>query len=304
MQHFNLGVNLLQADLDDYLGKLAALGYTHLYYNGGIFARSEADLQHAARLCADHGILPFAAHAPGQFLPNDPDQLDTWIERHKRVFDKASILGCRSITFHVGSVDGVRNEETAAYIAKVGRTRFDDINFRTVAEIAAYAHTLGMQIAVENLSRDIVNNYVRTIDDIKRVLAGAGNPAGAGICVDAGHANISGLRAADLIREAGSLLIETHFNDNFGWLSTENAINDIHRPPGIGTVDWVAVVEALDQVGYTHPVIFELGPKFEEDRVDSFIYLALENWRQFERVYRFQCASLPVDGMVDEVVAG
>jgi sugar phosphate isomerase/epimerase len=134
---------------------------------------------------------------------------------------------------------------------------------------------------------------VRTIPDILRVLAGAGNPAGAGICVDAGHANISGLSAAEMIRQAGPLLIETHFNDNFGWLSTENAINDIHRPPGVGTVDWVAVVDALDQIGYSRPVIFELGPKFEEDTVDSFIYLALENWRQFERICRFHRGQLP-----------
>jgi sugar phosphate isomerase/epimerase len=166
------------------------------------------------------------------------------------------------------------------------------MNFHTVRALADYAHSLGMKLAIENLSRDIVANYVRDIVDIKRVIAGAGNPAGVGINVDTGHANISGLDPAAMIREAGSLLIETHFNDNFGWMEPVNATNDIHRVPGIGTVPWVPVISALVEIAYPNPVIFELGPKFAQDAVDTFIMLAYHNWRQFEAVAEFHRATL------------
>ncbi len=292
MVPFKLGVSLLQADLDDYLRKLNQLGYSYLYFGGRFFEQSDRDLAQAARRCAEHGILPFAAHAPGHFLPADPAELDTMLERHQRFFDKAAMLGCRSVTHHIGSVEGVRNEETARYISQVGADQFDAMNFRMVHELAGYAHSIGLKLAIENLSRDIVNNYVRDIPAIKRVIAGAGNPAGVGINVDTGHANISGLDPAAMIREAGSLLIETHFNDNFGWMEPVNSTNDIHRVPGIGTVHWVSVVAALVEIEYPNPIIFELGPKFEQDTVDTFLTLAYHNWRQFEAVYSFHQATL------------
>jgi sugar phosphate isomerase/epimerase len=287
MKTFSLGVNILSKDLGSYLLRLREIGFEHLYYNGGLFARPESELQEAVDLCDQHGIMPFAAHAPGQFLPDHPDKLADKIAQHKAMLDKAHLLRCQSVTFHVGSVDNVRNEESAAFIAAIGADRFDEMNFRTVRELADHAARRNMKIAIENLSRDIVNNYVRDIVDIERVIAGADVNVGVGICVDAGHANISALRAGDMIRRAGSCLIETHFNDNFGWLSPINAINDIHRPPGVGTVDWVDVVAALHEIHYAGPVIFELGPKFDTDDVDTFLRLAYDNWRQFESVYRF-----------------
>lgn len=291
MKPFELGVNVLAADLDAYLAQIKEIGFRYLYFNGGIFQKSEAELAQAIESCDRHGIIPFAAHAPGQFLPESPDDLEARIAFHQSVLDKAHLLRCRSVTFHVGSVVNVRNEETQDYIQGIGADRFDEMNFRTVRELAHYAGEKGMKIAVENLSRDIVNNYVRDIAAIERVLEGAGATEGVGICIDTGHANISGLHAADLLRSAGARLIETHFNDNVGWLCPENSINDIHRPPGVGTVDWVDVVAALDEIEYTGPVIFELGPKFDDDSVDTFLNLAHDNWRQFEAIYRFHTAN-------------
>lgn len=281
-----LGINTLSPDLEAFILKLAEFGYTHIYFSGRVFTQSEKQLEHIVGFCEQNGIAPFAAHAPGQFLPGNTAGLRQTIERHKQVVDKAAILGCRSLAFHVASVEGVRNEETGQFIAQIGMQRFDEMNFHVLHELACCAEKRRVRIAVENLSRDIVADYCRTVADLKRIIQGAGHP-NVGICIDTGHAHISGLSAAEMILEAGDLLIETHFNDNFGWLCAENAINDIHRPPGIGTVDWLRVVDALDRVGYGNPIIFELGFRGEDDALGSFLQQTRDNWQAILQAWRY-----------------
>lgn len=286
-----IGMNTFSSDVEAFIPKLAVLGYSHIYFSGRLLTQSEEYLERIAALCDRHEIVPFAAHAPGQFLPKDETGLSQTLERHKQVIDKAALLNCNSVTFHVASVEGVRNEETGQFIEQIGMRRFDEMNFHMVRELAYYAEKKQIRIAVENLSRDIVANYCRTMDDLKRIIHRAGHP-NVGICIDTGHANISGLSAAELILEAGDLLIETHFNDNFGWICSENAINDIHRPPGIGTVNWLHVIDALNRIGYGNPIIFELGFKGGEDTLDSFLRLAYDNWQSILQVWHTVKSSL------------
>jgi sugar phosphate isomerase/epimerase len=287
-----IGMNTMYPDIEVSVHKLAEYEYTHVYFDGTIFFETDERLGQIAQLCNNCGVIPFAAHAPWQFIPSDPAELDQTIGRHKANIDKAAILRCNSVTFHVASVQGVPNEATGQFIEQVGKRAFDEMNWHMLGELARHAGKHGMSIAVENLSRDIVGNYCRTVSDLKKIIDGAGQP-NVGICIDTGHANISGLRAADLILEAGDLLIETHFNDNFGWLCPENAVNDLHRPPGIGTVDWLRVVEALDRIGYQGPIDFELGVKRDEETLDDLLRLTRDNWRMITRAWQYVKAGLP-----------
>jgi len=281
-----IGINLLHPDIVLCIRKLAAFGYTHIYFNGRIFGQPEAEIKRVAHLCEQYGIIPYAAHSPHPFLPYEEANLDQMIQRHRDVLDKAAILRCNSVTQHVASVEGVRNEDTAQFIAHVGRAQFDEMNLRMVRELAAYGERLGIKVAIENLPPDIVADYILTMDDVKRIIEEAGHP-NVGICVDTGHAHIAGLSAAEMIREAGELLIETHFHDNFGWHCPVNTINDLHRPPGIGTVDWMRVLDALDEIGYDRPIIFELGTKGEDDTLDDLLRLTRDNWRYIVQAWRY-----------------
>ncbi len=287
-----IGTNTIYPDIDLSIHKLAEFGYTHVYFDGTVFGVPEEELVRILQVCAQTGILPFAAHAPGQFLPHNAGGLERTIARHKVTLDKAAMLHCKSVTFHVASVESVRNEETSAFIEQVGKQAFDEMNWHTLRELALHAQSHGMSIAVENLSRDIVGNYCRTVNDLKRIIDGAGQP-NVGICIDTGHANISGLKAAEMILEAGDLLIETHFNDNFGWLCPENAVNDLHRPPGVGTVDWLRVMEALDRIAYEGPIIFELAVKGDFHALDDLLRTTYSNWRMITRAWQYVKAGLP-----------
>lgn len=286
MVYTQIGINTMYPDVEVFLHKLAEYGYSHVYFDGQVFAETEERLRHFVRVCEVCGITPFGAHAPGQFLPNNPAELDPMIAHHKLTLDKAAMLRCTSVTFHIASVQGVANEETGTFIDKVGKRAFDEMNWYLVRELASYAQAYGISIAVENLSRDIVGNYCRTVADLKQIIAGAGHP-NVGICIDTGHANISGIAAAEMILDAGPLLIQTHFNDNTGWLCPSNAFNDLHRPPGIGTVDWLRVVDALEHIRYDKPVIFELGFKDGYDTLDDLLRMTRDNWHMITRAWQY-----------------
>ena len=283
-----LGVNTFYPCVETLLQKLEDLGYSHVYFSSRIFAQSDKEMERIASLCKQHGILPCGAHSPDKFLPQEEKDLDRTIELHKKVLDQALILGCDSVNFHVASVNEIPNEDTGRFIEKIGAQKFDEMNFAVLSELARHAGKNKMMVAVENLPRDIVANYCRNMSDLRRIIGGA-DEANVGICIDTGHAHISGLKSSDMILEAGDKLIQTHINDNFGWLCEENAINDIHSPPGTGTVDWLRVVDALAKIGYERPITFELkfrGQPDNPDELDQFLRLTRDNWRMIVQLWK------------------
>ena len=84
--------------------------------------------------------------------------------------------------------------------------------------------------------------------EIAALAAEIGRPEIA-LALDTGHANL--VQSAD--REtlaAGPRLATTHVHDNDGRA-------DSHRPPGQGTIDWVAWTSALNAIGYRGPIMLE-----------------------------------------------
>lgn len=73
-----------------------------------------------------------------------------------------------------------------------------------------------------------------------------------GICIDTGHANVSGIHTGSFIRMVGSRLKATHIDDN-------NRDGDTHLPPFFGTVDWADTMKAFRDIGYEGDFSFELG---------------------------------------------
>jgi len=72
------------------------------------------------------------------------------------------------------------------------------------------------------------------------------------ICLDTGHANISGLNLADTVHAMGSRLKVVHFNDNF-------VVGDHHVAPLTGTIDWKRLIRAMADVGYEGVLNLEIG---------------------------------------------
>ena len=131
-----------------------------------------------------------------------------------------------------------------------------------------------MSINVENIEGEFDSAY-RTAEEIRTIIDPVGSAA-MGVCLDAGHAHMSDVSVAGMVRELGRDLREVHFHDNLGKA-------DRHRVVGVGSIDWVDVIRALDEINYRSPIVFEWCGTYWSDI--PFVDIARGhyfNWRQFE----------------------
>ena len=89
-------------------------------------------------------------------------------------------------------------------------------------------------------------------------------------CLDSGHTNlgVNGgfLSVPDFIRYFGSRIKMLHLHDN-------NGFSDQHLIPAQGNIDWPAVFDALDEIGYDGYYNYELAPKYGDSLKDGIMFL-------------------------------
>ena len=119
-----------------------------------------------------------------------------------------------------------------------------------VEAISAIAETcadLGVRLAVENLPPGYLTSSSSELMSVVEQFP----PDIVGVCVDTGHANLTGEGVA-LIERCSDRIVTTHLHDNDG-------TGDSHLAPGFGTIDWDAVGAALALSAYDGPLMFEVG---------------------------------------------
>ena len=107
------------------------------------------------------------------------------------------------------------------------------------AEIAAYKEKIA-GFSVETLATGPV--YAKDEATVRAQFEFA-KKLGIKTCWDTGHAHTAGLAQSHEIELLGNTLALVHLHDNDG-------INDSHRLPKSGTIDWDDVFDALDEIGY------------------------------------------------------
>jgi sugar phosphate isomerase/epimerase len=113
-------------------------------------------------------------------------------------------------------------------------------------------------MAVENMPARGQRRPGVAIAEVAAIVDGLGDHVG--ICLDVGHSNLSGLDATDEVSAAGERLLALHLQDNDG-----NG-EDQHLLPGQGTVDWDAVLNAIDRLDFRGPRTLEV---IDRDHVDA-----------------------------------
>ena len=132
---------------------------------------------------------------------------------------------------------------------------YDESLMRTrgsLEALAAAAAEAGIRLALENM---IPRPGKRPGCDMAEVLAlidGLGDHVG--VCLDTGHNNPTGAKVADSALLAGVGLFTLHLQDNNGRVN-----EDEHLLPGEGTIDWDALLDALDELHFDSPRIFEVA---------------------------------------------
>ncbi len=193
-------------------------------------------LEHAARakaLLQAYGLVCNQAHAPFGFQYGNPtDCSDPVYLSIVRAMEFASILGARHIVVHAIHVpDGT---DCLAY------------NIAYYQSLEPYCRKFGIRIAVENLK-----NSLNTPELHNGVLEALDPQWFCGL-VDVGHAILCGYTAQDYIRSMlPGRLQGLHVHDNFGH-------KDDHMIPGIGVIEWDAVIEALADISYAGDFTLEI----------------------------------------------
>lgn len=124
---------------------------------------------------------------------------------------------------------------------------------RSLAELEPYARLLGVRIALENLFEGNQANLTSLFNEFA--------PDFLGLCYDTGHGNmvLEGMEFLDTWKERLAVL---HLHDNDG-------INDQHKLPFQGTVDWERFIRILDHSAYRGPVNLECTMGNHKDMPDD-----------------------------------
>jgi len=111
-------------------------------------------------------------------------------------------------------------------------------------------HGIGM--AIENMSNTA--NHINAWGNMDRLISLVDelDAPDVGICLDTGHAWLTGYDPAECVRRIGKRLKCTHIAENHGQQKDE------HIAPFMGTIDWAGLVRALREIDYQNDFSFEI----------------------------------------------
>jgi len=164
----------------------------------------------------------------------DPSQREKTVGYMKRVVTLAKELDGKIVTVvpaTVGKVvaDGTPEQEWTWLV-------------QGLKEVYAHAEKAGIRLAIEPLNR--FETYLINRGDQAQVLADAVGP-NCGICLDLFHMNIEESDILGAFRKAKGRIVDVHIADNNRFA------------PGMGTLDFPAIVETIKGTGYDGALTLE-----------------------------------------------
>ena len=186
------------------------------------------------------------AHAPFEVKSEDPfDVSNVRYLRLIRSLESASIMGAKCIIVHaLTPPEGVSMLE---------------YNYRFYKSLEPYCEKFGIKVAVENLFTSPRDPETKLLSNKKfgkpaymMELMNKLSPDNFVICIDLGHAKLTGNNPEDFIRGIdGSRLKALHVQDN-------DFVDDCHILPFNGKLNWNNITESLADVGYDSELTLEV----------------------------------------------
>ncbi len=194
----------------------------------------------AARRARDAGVEIRSFHLP--FYTDetvDPAALDPAVRRrtaeiHAHCLRLAADMGASVAVVHAG-LEPVGDAERAERLA------YSKESMAVLAELGA---SLGLTVCVEDLPRSCLGNTSAELADII-----AADPR-LRVCFDVNH--LLKESHADFLRALGPQIQALHISDY-------DFRNERHWLPGEGKIDWTALVDGLDEIGFSGPFHYELS---------------------------------------------
>ena len=219
----------------------------------------------------------FSAHS--DYIDVDISSLNTYTREKSILLTKTRIrllseIGVQIIVIHPGDWYEKQTEKEEGI----------NNSINSLTEIASFAKSLNIKVAVENLPPGFVADDINTMKRIIHETRKAANlNESIGICLDTGHANLNN-NLMDYLEHFRSDIITMHIHDNFGYQNNDprNAGDDRHMLPGTGIIDWNKFFDKLDD-SYNGGFIFELISKKDDYSLinDEDIMEILRNFKSF-----------------------
>jgi len=217
---------------------------THLDYH------NREDVRRAAALIGELGMEAYSFHAP--FSQNidissmDEAERRQAFEEITQAAEAASILGVRHFVIHPGP-------EKTLNASSSDKLRRMEFGAQILDRVARRCRELGIGFVLENM---LPHLFLGNIRDMLWTL-GSVSGMDIGICLDTGHAALSGDLHRAMYKLSGHLQL-IHANDNTG-------ANDDHLPPGRGTIDWNRFLSSLNDIQFSGGFILELSGEGNRD---------------------------------------
>lgn len=194
-----------------------------------------------------HGVNIWSYHLP--FSPFEELDIakkelkEHTIEYFTELIKKASDMGAKYIVVHPSGEPFSDDEREEAI----------KVSMDSLARLAEASAKEGSVIAVEDLPRTCLGH---NSDEILKLISADERLR---VCFDTNH--LLGEPIKDFIQAVGDKIVTTHFSDY-------DFKNERHWMPGEGKIDWVELIETLENVGYTGPILYEVGlmPSYSIER--------------------------------------
>lgn len=178
--------------------------------------------------------LPFSPFAEMNPASTNKGLREYTVNLFSYYIKKAASIGAKVITIHP-SGEPIADEERAEQMKCSKDSLF---------KLAEVAEQNGVVLAVEDLPRTCLGH---TSDEILELISPHKNLK---VCFDTNHLLFE--KNTDFIKKCGEHIVTTHVSDY-------DFLNERHWLPFEGKNDWVAIITALEEVGYQGPILFELG---------------------------------------------
>jgi len=241
-----LWTGILAAEpLPQALQALRALGWQHFELSTEHLERIDQDRRPQARIAearqalAELGATMPQAHAylSADVAHPDPARRQADLAVLARHLAHCAALGIGNVVMHPGTGGSYTTRDELRQVIR--------LNIEAFSRLGDRAGELGLVIALEN-TMDLPRHTGRVFGahphELLDLLDKVHSPA-LGIAFDSSHANCQKLNLPAAVQEYGPLLRATHISDNDG-------SGDQHRMPGVGNIDWPALVAALRAAGY------------------------------------------------------
>jgi sugar phosphate isomerase/epimerase len=198
----------------------------------------------AAHLVEELGMETYSFHAPFadhiDISSKDPSLRQKALTEIIQAAEAAAAFRVRYFVIHPGPESWDLHEQGE---------RFERLKWaaETLNQVAERCSGLEIGCVFEN---KLLHLLFAHTSDLLWILAAVASVE-VGVCLDTGHANLTG-DIYSVIQKLSGQLRMVHAHDNHG-------TGDEHLPPGTGLIDWHRVLTELDQTGFHGGIILELS---------------------------------------------